>query len=470
MLFARTRKSIPSPFSLALLSIAGVAIGLTAQSITPVSWTDLPAPIQQRLERAGLDRAGFPAWTTGLRARHAARVLEGDEDHLVFYALQSTRITAAEPIEPALSARTLVSSLDADARTRFFANPDTLTADRIPQDARARLRALVRAVETESTDERLGYFRALLQTTAAPAAPRRAPREAAQARVNRAYLRAMRFLAEQDRAGQTQDAAGAVATLYRTRGLSTDTSIEAGFLIREGLATLRALEPERRIHRVVIVGPGLDLAPRTGLQESIPPQSVQPFAVADALVSLGLADVASLRITCLDINPRVVRALTRPQDRPLTLALSTNVASSLHVTLSEEFRRYVETLGQEIGSPLTPTTSRRVAVAPAVSRAIAARELDIVLDRVPIEADLVVITNVLPYLDDRELTMALANIAAMLSPGGVLLHNEARTEVGAITTALGLPLAQSRTAVLATLREAPPLYDSVFIHVRRLGA
>jgi hypothetical protein len=466
MLFARTRKSIPSPFSLALLSIAGVAAGLTAQAIAPVSWSDLPAPIQQRLERSGLDRTSFPAWTTALRARHAARVLEGDEDHLVFYALQSTRITPAAPIEPALSARTLVSSLDADARTRFLANPDTLKADRIPQDARARLRALVRAVETASTDQRLGYFRTLLQKTAAPAAPRRAPRETAEARVDRAYLRAMRFLAEQERAGRTEDAAGAVATLYRTRGLSTDTSVEAGFLIREGLATLRALESGRRIHRVVIVGPGLDLAPRTGLQESIPPQSVQPFAVADALVSLGMADLTSLRITCLDINPRVVRLLDGLQKQPVTLTLAPTIAASDRMTPSEEYRRYVETLGLAIGSPITPT-AKRVAITGAVGRAITTRELDIVLDRLPLEADLVVITNVLPYLDDRELTMALANIAAMLAPGGTLLHNEARAEVGAITSALGLPLVQSRTAVLATLREAPPLYDSVFIHVRK---
>ena len=89
------------------------------------------------------------------------------------------------------------------------------------------------------------------------------------------------------------------------------------------------------------------------------------------------------------------------------------------------------------------------------------------LDRLTLDADLVVVTNVLPYFDDRELTLALTNIHAMLAPAGVLIHNEARPEVGEITSALGLPLTQARTAMLATASDAPPLYDSVFVHKKK---
>jgi hypothetical protein len=92
------------------------------------------------------------------------------------------------------------------------------------------------------------------------------------------------------------------------------------------------------------------------------------------------------------------------------------------------------------------------------------RALDIVTDRVELEADAVVVTNVLPYFDDRELALALANIAGMLGKDGVLIHNEARPEVGEITTAIGLPLAQSRSVIVATARGAPPFYDTIFIH------
>ena len=68
----------------------------------------------------------------------------------------------------------------------------------------------------------------------------------------------------------------AVADLYRARGLSTDTEVEAGYLVYLGLGIVKALGPERHVRRVLIVGPGLDLAPRTALVEAVPPQSYQP--------------------------------------------------------------------------------------------------------------------------------------------------------------------------------------------------
>ena len=79
---------------------------------------------------------------------------------------------------------------------------------------------------------------------------------------------------------------------YQTRGLSTDTSVDAGYAVYLSLAALRRLEPDRRIHRVLIVGPGMDLAPRTGFVESHAPQSYQPFAVIDALIATGLSQRA----------------------------------------------------------------------------------------------------------------------------------------------------------------------------------
>ena len=78
---------------------------------------------------------------------------------------------------------------------------------------------------------------------------------------------------------------------------------------------------------------------------------------------------------------------------------------------------------------------------------------------------MVIATNILPYFDDGELTLAISNIAAMLAPGGVFLHNEARPVVGDLTAAVGLPFEQSRHVVIATVRGAQaPLYDSVYLH------
>ena len=82
--------------------------------------------------------------------------------------------------------------------------------------------------------------------------------------------------------------------------------------------------------------------------------------------------------------------------------------------------------------------------------------------------DLIVATNILPYFDDVQLMLAMTNIARMLAPGGVFLHNEIRPSMRDVAAAVGLPLEQSRQAVIATVRDAPsPLVDSVFVHRRK---
>ena len=61
--------------------------------------------------------------------------------------------------------------------------------------------------------------------------------------------------------------------------------------------------------------------------------------------------------------------------------------------------------------------------------------------------------------------LATSNIAAMLAPNGVFLHNESRPLLREITAALGFPLEQSRHATIATVRgAAAPLGDSVYLH------
>jgi hypothetical protein len=78
----------------------------------------------------------------------------------------------------------------------------------------------------------------------------------------------------------------------------------------------------------------------------------------------------------------------------------------------------------------------------------------------------VIATNILPYFDDVELALAASNIAAMLSPGGILLHNEVRPALRAIADAAGLTLEQSRLAPNARVAGAPPLADTIWLHRR----
>src|SRR5687767_2119368 len=237
---------------------------LTAQRPSPVrvvTWDDVAA-VGHVLEADGLTAGGFSDYVQRVRQANARRVREGDLDHLIFYLLQSTRFTKLPPIEPAISAKALVES-----RT-----------NEIPAPVRARASALLRALDSGGRDPRLVYFRELVSA----AFPQRLEREAA---LGREYLRVMRFVYEKEFVAQrSEQRSAAVAELYRTRGLSTDTAVEAGFLVHQALGVLRSLEPSRRIRRVLIVGPGLDLAPRTSLDEAGPPQSYQPWAVMDALV------------------------------------------------------------------------------------------------------------------------------------------------------------------------------------------
>ena len=226
---------------------------------------------------------------------------------------------------------------------------------------------------------------------------------------------------------------------------------------------------------MLIVGPGLDLAPRTALLEAGPPESYQPWAVMDALVSTNLVRLGDLEVVAADINPRVVAHLRRAHAAPPTLTLVSEIRDSETVTLSAEYRDYFSGLGRSIADASTPPTASRplnghlrssVRVGPAAARALSAETLDIVTERLDGKPfDLVIATNLLPYFDDGELMLAISNIAAMLAPGGVFLHNEARPIVGDLTAAVGLPFEQSRHVVIATVRGAQaPLYDSVYLH------
>jgi hypothetical protein len=435
----------------------------------PITWAHL-APLHARLEARNVTAAGFPSYVKRLRETHARRVREGDLDHLVFYLLQSTRFTRLPVIEPALSAKALVASLDEREREVFLRTAQAPRAH-VPAAVASRIEALLGAMSSPRGDARLGYFRTLVTETFPDSTSR-------QGALIDEYLRVMRFVYEKEFVAQGSPGTGnAVTELYRTRGLSTDTAVEAGYVVYLGLGVLKSLAPDRRIRRVLIVGPGMDLAPRTSLLEVGPPESYQPWAVIDALVSLGLSVAGDLTLVAADINPRVVDHLAQSRTRPPTLTLVTEIAESGTVSLSNEYRDYFTHLGRVLGEVREAALpagaaghlQKTIRVQPSVTRALRAERLDIVTDRLADSGfDLIIATNILPYFDDSELMLAMANVATMLGPGGVFLHNEARPLLGDITAALGLPFEQSRHAVLATVQGAPgPLFDSVFLHVKK---
>ncbi len=434
--------------SIVVAGLVGAAAGTTAD-VRRIAWRDI-APLASRLEARGITAASFPAYLARVHEDNARRVREGDLDHLVFYLLQSTHFTADPPIEPALSAK------DAHA-----------APSRIPPAVRSRITALARALDSPGGDARLGYFRVVLDASGTG----RRGREAVLARE---YQRVMAFLYEKEFVAQRAPRpADAVAELYRARGLSTDTAVEAGYVVYLGLGIAKSLEPEHRIRRVLIIGPGLDLAPRTGFIEAGPPESYQPWAVIDALLWLGLSRPDDLEVVGADINPRVVQHLRRARAEPPTLTLVTGIRETPTLSLAEEYHDYFTQLGRSIGTTRDRVRSdaaghlrKTVPVAAWAARALSAATLDIVTDRLDEPPfDLIIATNILPYFDDVELMLAMSNVAKMLAPGGVLLHNEARPLMHEVTAALGMPVEQSRHAIIASVTGAPaPLFDSVWLH------
>ena len=207
--------------------------------------------------------------------------------------------------------------------------------------------------------------------------------------------------------------------------------------------------------------------------ESGPPESYQPWAVIDALVGLGLSKLDDLEVVGADINPRVVDHLRRERVAPPLLHLVSGLDASPKFTLEVGYREYIAQLGHSIGVARRPAEtngrlSTLIEVQPPAARVLSSERADIVTERLSGPPfDLVIATNILPYFDDVELTLALANTAAMLAPGGILLHNDARPGLREIADAAGLPLQQARQAPIAAVAGAAPLVDTIFLHRRK---
>ena len=449
----------------AILTVTGPT-SHTTQRVRQIEYADLPPAIQERFAAAGVAGPRFSEYLRSVSVETERRVAEGEREHFIYYALQSTRFTDRPRIEPAVSAQRFIESLSPPDRAHFLEDRDFVPSRGWPAAERARIRDAVAALANvdmiaSESDRRLSYYKQLFAL------------DRGRSLVDDLYAdyaRVTRFLYKKE--FESNGSAAAVAALYRTRPHSSDTQLEAGFGVYLGLGVLHALEPGRRIRRVLIVGPGLDVAPRMDLNDVVAPQMFQPFAVADALLSLALSSERDLHIESVDVNPRIVRFANSARDA-LTLHLFTGINETREQPFSADYRHYLHALGNAIGSRVSPPPAiagekryrHSIAVRASIRRATSAGPLNIITERLADlpPFDLVVITNVLTYFDDRQLALALANIAAMLGPGGYLLHNESRAGLVETAAAAQMPAVHMRTAVIAGA--APrPLYDTIWLH------
>jgi hypothetical protein len=340
-----------------------------------IRYSDIPPDLREAIGAGGGSEQAFGVLRGSIERKTAQRERLGQMDHLIFFLLQSESFTSQPRIEPALSARTLVESLSAPERERYLRGElDSWPPSRlIPAGVAARIRDLTGALRSRGGDERLAWHRDLLGP------------EHIESTLAAEYFRGMRFLYEKEFLSKRFEGdrrRAEVAELYQTRGLSTDSRADAGFAVWKALAFLKQESPATRLDRVLIVGPGLDSAPRTDLTD-LPPESSQPFALADAILQVGLSTPATLSLHCVDISPHVVSFLqefsTRPQARVTFLSRRG----------TSEYQEYFRSIGNAIGRevPRNPlwklpesVQARTVEIHRGIARRITASRMNILTE------------------------------------------------------------------------------------------
>jgi hypothetical protein len=355
-----------------------------------------------------------------------ARVFRGEEDALVPLLLFGVSFTRAPRLTRAFFddlARSNPLLTDAERERSFTAVFEQ------------RLDDLLDALAGGSGAVRLAWARAVIQRTGVTLADR-----AATARyLIETFARVTReseILASRLAGPVASDAGPAErAHAFASRGLAVDTSWPANFAVAEALASLLSkgvLDLVRPVHRVAIVGPGLDIIDKDEGFDHYPPQSLQPFAIADVLGSLGLLAPGGAELLTLDVSPRVIDHLraARLSRQPYLLHLVANERPWTNGAMA-----YWSAFGKFIGEETTPSSApavpvrgaRALAVRPGWINQLAVIDANVVCQRIDLapaeRVDLVVATNILLYYDAVEQALAVSNLVHMLRPNGVLLTN-----------------------------------------------
>lgn len=372
------------------------------------------------------------AWDGWVRAQDAAiraRLDRGTEDSIAHSLLFGTSFTK----EPRVRAEDLRATGANEPRQRLLA---------------ARTRDLVAALGKPGALERAMFIRGYLKAKGIEPSAREPVTSWLDGNLRR-------VLTENDSHARALAAAGALgdrsaefaerSRLFRTRGLSSDTSLLPNFAIEESLRALKdagSMGPGS-IRRIGIVGPGLDFTDKQDGYDFYPQQSLQPFALADSLVRLGLSRSDDLEIMTFDLNPQVNDHLARAaatagQGRGYVIQLPLDGA----VHWTPAFVGYWKRFGDAIGKGEKPipvpagagaARTRAVRVRPDLVSRVRPLDVNIVIQRpalAPAERlDLVIGTNVFVYYDVFEQSLALANAAQILRPGGFLLSNNALLEL-----------------------------------------
>lgn len=401
----------------------------------------LPAELK---DKNSVDLAAvWPKWAANRDAEIRGRLVQGDEDSLVNFLLFGTSYTKRRRIT-ALDLRQL-----GPAKLDSGVTPNSSAAF---AGLQGRTDDLIRALSLPGKSERLLFARRVLIDqkghnikTASGRAKLKSyllTRITAVLREQEGYastLAAARSL------GDTTEEFAERSKLYRNRGLSSDTSLLPNFALEESLKAIaaRGLLSAASVHRVGIVGPGLDFTDKQEGYDFYPQQTIQPLAIIDTLFRLGLARPDTLEVTTFDLSPRVNHHLQLTQEGAKRgQRYVVQLPRDPLVRWKPEAISYWEHFGNQIGIPVQPVAVppsagalliRALSIHPANAALITPVDLNIVLQHLelpPLERfDLIIATNIFVYYDNFEQSLALTNVDQMLRPGGIMLSNNALLEL-----------------------------------------
>jgi hypothetical protein len=393
----------------------------------------LPAELKGKSAEA--QAAMWPAWVKAQDSAVRARLRRGDEDTLVNFLLFGVSFTK----QPRVTAQELSARRQAQTQDAFDKLID------------ARIDDLINGLASPGANERLLFVRKLVEgRQLADPAGRTKLREYILASLQRT-LREQESYARTLAAARLQGNPGEEfierSKLYRERGLSLDTTLAPNFAIEESLKAMKSRGLWQKwieaggLRKVAVIGPGLDFTDKAAGYDFYPEQTIQPFALIDSLLRLGLAKANELQVTAFDLSPRALDHLARARGR--ALRGSSYVVQLPHDPQAKwkpELVKYWEAFGDRIGKPAAPQPTpaglsdlklRAVRVAPSFVARVTPVDLNIVHQRMaaPQDFDLIIATNILVYYDVFEQSLALANIESMLRDGGFLLSNNALLEL-----------------------------------------
>jgi len=369
----------------------------------------------------GSEIADPEAWERWIRSQDQqvrARIDRGVEDsisNLILYGISYTNLPRLESTEKALT------------------KSGGLTAE-----ARARVKALIAALEAVSRSERVQFVRQFLTR-----------KGIASHRIETFLTENLeRFANEQRGYEEKLDEAGKAAdqmevlltrgTLYQSRGLSVDTSLLPNYALENTLQSLVAKGVvAAQIKRIAVIGPGLDFTDKRDGYDFYPLQTIQPFAVMEAVLRLKLGNPEDMNVATLDLNPAVnahISTLARNgrAGRAYIVQLPRDTNADWSPSAVAYWQHFGEILGRRVKPLPVPSTLggvmlRAVAIAPKYASRLAPLDLDIVAQTADLTKgegfDLVVATNVLVYYERFQQGLAMANIVRLMNPSGIFLCN-----------------------------------------------